>query len=163
MRRRLRVPLMVALRPLHLCGLPIALSREAQEHVEGMLAAAEAAIAAGGPDLTTSLALTVRSLSEEYADLSAGTESLVESAESDGRETVDLQFDAPLTMASAAETWLRLLEHLEDLATAGQFPYDPPPPAVRAYRTWLVDEIVDQLREGRSPVSFADAQGSVGA
>jgi hypothetical protein len=148
---------MVAQRPLHLCGLPIALSRAAQDHVDGMIAAAESALANGAAGLTTSLALTVKSLSEEYSDLSAGTESLVEAAEASGQETVDLQFEAPLTMASAAETWLRLLEHLEDLAVSGEFDYQPAPAEVAAYRTWLVDEIVDQLRQGRAPVAFADA------
>lgn len=148
---------MVALRPLHLCGMPIALARQAQEHGDAMLAAAESALTAGGPGLTTSLALTVRSLSEEYSDLSAGTDPLVKAAEAAGQETLDLEFEAPLTMASAAETWLRLLEHLEDLAAAGEFSHDPTPPQVAAYRRWLVAEIVEQLREGRAPVAFAEA------
>lgn len=154
---------MVALRPLHLCGMPIELARDSAAHVDGMLAAAEQAIEAGGGGLSSSLALTVRSLSEEFSDLSAGTEAVVDAAEAAGEETVDLELEAPLTMASAAETWLRLLEHLEDLAAAGEFEHQPAPPAVAEYRKWLVDEIVDQLRDGRDPVAFAAADAAADA
>ena len=148
---------MVTYRPLHLCGMPIGLARTSETHLEGMLAAAEKAIAEGGPALTSSLALTVRTLADEYSDLAAGTTPIVEAAEAEGKDTVDLEFDAPLTMASAAETWLRLLEHLDDLAAAGDFEYETTPADVQAYRRWLVEEIVDQLRDGRSPVAFAEA------
>lgn len=148
---------MVTYRPLHLCGMPLVLARTSREYVDGMLAAAERAIAADGAGLTSSLALTVRTLTEEYSDLAAGTTAVIEAAEGEGKETVDLEFEAPLTMASAAETWLRLLEHLEDLAGAGEFEHETTPADVRAYRRWLVEEIVDQLRDGRPPVAFAEA------
>lgn len=153
---------MVAQRPLHLCGMPIALARASQEHVDSMLAAAEQAITAGGGGLSTSLALTVRSLSDEYSDIAAGMEATLDAAEAAGESAIDFEFEAPLTMASAAETWLRLLEHLEDLAAAGQFDHQTTPADVQAYRKWLVDEIVDQLRDGRPPVAFAEAGASAG-
>jgi hypothetical protein len=148
---------MVASRPIALQGIPIGLSRASEAQQESMLAAAEQAIATGGPGLTASLALTVRSLVDEYGDLSAGTRPIIDAAEAEGRETVDLHVDAPLTMASAAETWLRLLEHLDDLASAGQFEHAPTSDDVRSYRRWLVDELVAQLRTARHPVPYAEA------
>lgn len=151
---------MVASRPVELQGIPIALSRASEDQQESMLAAAEQAIATGGPGLTASLALTVRSLVDEYGDLSAGTRPIVDAAEAEGRDSVDLAVDVPLTMASAAETWLRLLEHLDDLASAGQFEHAPTTDEVRAFRRWLVDELVEQLRSGRAPVPFAAAARS---
>lgn len=148
---------MVASRPIELQGIPIALSRASEAQQESMLAAAEQALAAGGPGLTASLALTVRSLVDEYGDLSAGTRPIVDAAEAEGRETVDLRVEAPLTMASAAETWLRLLEHLDDLAAEGQFEHPPTSEDVRSFRRWLVDELVGQLRTGRAAVAYAEA------
>lgn len=148
---------MVASRPIELQGIPIALSRASEAQQESMLAAAEQALAVGGPGLTGSLALTVRSLVDEYGDLSAGTRPIVDAAEAEGRETVDLRVEAPLTMASAAETWLRLLEHLDDLAAEGQFEHLPTSEDVRGFRRWLVDELVAQLRTGRAPVPYAEA------
>ena len=147
---------MVAARPVHLCGVPIRLFRSSQAQVEGMLQHAEQALAEGGGGLTTSLALTVRSLSEEYADVSGGIEPVVEAAESAGDETVDLLFEVPVTMASAVETWLRLLEHLDDLAAAGEFEHPPTAPEIQEYRRWLVAEVAEQLRQGRPPVAYAD-------
>lgn len=148
---------MVASRPVELRGIPIALSRASEAQQEGMLEAAEHAIASGGPGLTASLALTVRSLVDEYGDLSKGTRPVVDAAEAEGRASVDLRVDVPLTMASAAETWLRLLEHLDDLAAAGQFEHPPTSDDVKGFRRWLVDELVEQLRNGRAPVPYADA------
>lgn len=148
---------MVASRPIELQGIPIALFRASEAQQDSMLAAAEQALAEAGPGLTASLALTVRSLVDEYGDLSAGTRPIIDAAEAEGRETVDLDFEAPLTMASAAETWLRLLEHLDDLASEGQFEHAPTSEDVCGYRRWLVGELVAQLRTGRTPVPYAEA------
>lgn len=144
----------VPVRVVQLPEVPIALFRRSDAEVQSVLAAAEAAITTSDESLTASLALVVRTLLDEYSDISASIWSEVDVAEGQGRHTVDLQLEAPVTIASAAETWLRLLEHLDDLRAAGQFEHPPMPDDVRAFRRWLVDQIAGQMRGERTPEAF---------
>lgn len=145
----------VTTRPLHLLSVPIPLMRASSAQADAILDAAEQAISDQGPStVTSSLAGVVRALTEEYADLSSVSSSEVDRAEAAGEERVDLAMEVPITMASAAETWLRLLEHLDDLVAVGQFDHEPTPKDVVEFRRWLVDEITGQLREGRPARPF---------
>jgi hypothetical protein len=147
----------VTTRPLHLLAVPIALMRASEAEGDAMLAAAEQAVSregVGPGGVTSSLAGVVRALTEEYADLSSVTSSEVDRAEAAGEERVDLEMDVPITMASAAETWLRLMEHLDDLAVLGQFEHPPTSKDVVEFRRWLIAEITGQLRDGRGPQPF---------
>jgi hypothetical protein len=150
-------PVPMTPRPLRLLGVPIPLMRASAAEGDAMLAAAEDAVGregAGPAGVTSSLASVVRALTDEYADLSSVTSSEVDRAEAAGEERVDLEMDVPITMASAAETWLRLMEHLDDLAALRQFEHEPSSKDVVEFRRWLVGEITGQLREGRAPQRF---------
>lgn len=147
----------VPVRQVTLEALPIALFRESDEQVQTMLAAAESAIAEGEQNLTASLALVVRTLTEEYSDLSSAVWADVEAAEAEGRTSLDLRLEGPVTLASAVETWLRLLEHLEDLRASGMFEHPPTPERVVRFRRWLTEEIAAQLRDDRAPSPFVGA------
>lgn len=147
----------VPVRQVKLASLPIALFRESDEQVQSMLAAAEQAVVEGEQNLTASLALVVRTLTEEYSDLSTAAWADVEAAEAEGRTSLDLRLEGPVTLASACETWLRLLEHLEDLRASGMFEHAPTPERVQHFRRWLVDEIAAQMRDDRSPSPYVSA------
>lgn len=140
----------VPLRTIRIEGISIDLMRRSDEQVQSMLAAAKASVDAQGAKLPTSLALVVETLIDEYNDISAAAWDDVAAAEAAGRDTFDLELAAPLTMASACETWLRLLEHLEDLRATGEFEHPPMPDDIRTFRRWLVDGISNQLRESTS-------------
>lgn len=143
----------VPLRTVRLEGLSIDLLRRSDEQVQSIVAAAKASVDAGGAGLTSSLALVVEALIAEYSDMSAAMWEDVAAAEAAGRTTFDLELEAPLTMASACETWLRLLDHLEDLRAAGEFDHPPTPDELRSFRRLLVDGISRQLRESSSASS----------
>lgn len=147
----------VPVRIVQLPAVPIALFRRSDADVQSVLAAAEHAIDQGSEGLTASLALVVRTLIDEYGDISAGIWSEIEVAEAEGRTSIDLQLEAPVTIASAAETWLRLLEHLDDLRAAGQFEHPPTPDDIRSFRRWLVEQIAGQVRTDREPAAFTSA------
>ncbi len=142
------------LRRVTLAGVPISLFRASDEEALSVLAAAEQAVAQGDRGVTASLALVVRTLTEEYSDLAAGLWSEVEEAEAAGRSEIDLRIEAPVTLASAVETWLRLLEHLDELRRTGQFEHAETPGEIVSFRRWMVQEISGQMRSEQEPSPF---------
>ena len=136
--------------PLHsvrLEAISIDLLRRSDEQVNSLLAAAKTSVDAGRAGLTSSLAIVVETLINEYSDISASMWDDVAAAEAAGRDTFDLELAAPLTLASACETWLRLLDHLEELRANGEFEHPPTPEEIRSFRRSLVAGISSQLRE----------------
>jgi hypothetical protein len=134
-------------RTIRISDVPIDLLRRSDEQVQSIVAAAKASVDAGRPGLSSSLAIVVESLIDEYSDMSAALWDDVAAAEAQGRGTFDVELDAPVTMASACDTWLQLLDHLEELLVAGEFEHPPTPPEIRTFRRWLVDHITSQLRD----------------
>ncbi len=148
-------PSAAQLRPVQLRGLPIEEYLASEDRLAVLLGAAERAAAAEDVGAApSSMALTVRALIDDYADVRMVSDEAIAAAQAEGATTLDLSLELPLTAASAAETWVHLIEHLDDLARAGSLPVDPAPEGDRRLRRWLTEELVRQFARGRrrSPV-----------
>jgi anti-anti-sigma factor len=145
-----------ALRAVQLVGLPLDVHRRASEHGETLrreLAFVEhAADPAAAP---VRLQLLGQSLAERYGALTAAQDERLAAALEAGEASVDLDYQLPVEVADACDELEALFEELDQFCREGDLLTLVTPAEAVAYRRWFLDEVRDQLREGRPPRPWA--------
>src|SRR5688572_4547541 len=75
-----------------------------------------------------------------------------------GWESVTVDFDADAAAADAALAWEEMLQGFDTMSLEERLLTLPADAELRAYRAWYVRELVEQVRTGRSPVSWERAR-----
>jgi anti-sigma regulatory factor (Ser/Thr protein kinase) len=102
---------------------------------------------AGGDDRVASpLAELVDQLYRRFRGQRDSYRDVVAAAQARGRRTVDLETTAPPAGATAARSYLELLERADELCRSGVLLTPEPSAGVKALRRWFVEQLVAQLR-----------------
>jgi hypothetical protein len=142
--------------------VPVALFVASEQHTNDLLREI-ALMAAARPD---------SGLGHHYSEVLAGADSVahrpasirqriaesVAVAQRSGWDSVTVDFDADTTAADGALAWEELLQRFDQMSTDEQLLTLPADAELRAYRSWYVRELVEQVRTGRSPVSWDRAR-----
>lgn len=139
-------------------GLPVAVSAQAQEHVDGLLrefTLIAASHARGGEaHVPLQLLQLAEELQQEYSAMTTHQQAQLADARQQGLDHLDLVYRVPPSIAEAcvrlgdaldaADMYCQQGEHLLSLTT---------PPGALAYRRWFLSEFIRQI-DGEPPVSW---------
>lgn len=147
------------LRPVRLLGVPVAVhqrSREQSETLRRELAFVEhASDPEGAP---ARLHVLAHSLEERYGALTAPQEARLAAATAAGEAAVDLEYLLPPEVADACDELEAVLEELDDFCREGDLLTLVTSDEARTYRRWYLGEIREQLRQGRPPRPWSEAE-----
>ncbi len=97
----------------------------------------------------------VDELSGRYSGFTSGTQAELNQAIDDGRESVDLEYRVPADVGPACEHLRELLDAADEFCLAGEHLLTlASPEDVVSYRTWYLDEFVQQI-DGAAPRPWA--------
>jgi anti-sigma B factor antagonist len=153
------------LREVRLLGVPVGIHQRAREQRETLrreLAFVEhASDPEGAPARLHELA---RILEARYGALTAPQQARLDAAVAAGESTVDLDYQLPLEVADACDELEAVLEELDEFCREGDLLTLVTSEEARVYRRWHLDEVREQLREGRPPRpwSTSDELGQLG-
>lgn len=143
-------------RHVRVLGVPIDVHRRNSEHGEALRRELAFVTNAEDPDgapvrlYSLGVELTAR-----YGGLTVVQENRLSEAIAAGEATVDLEYDLPIEMADGIEGLGGLFDELDDFCREGDLLTLVTPAEGLAYRRWFLGELIDQLRTGREPRSWA--------
>jgi hypothetical protein len=135
-----------------LMGVPTALYRRAQQHIDDLLR--ELVLMAGHAGVRLDVARLAKTAREHHAarmDQREQGAALVAEAEERGAETVTLTYALDLAGVRSAEVWAAVLTELDGLCRSGAMLSVPASGEVAAFLRWHCAEIVGQVRDGAEP------------
>jgi anti-anti-sigma factor len=145
-----------ALVPVRLIGLPVSVHRRTAQHYDAVRR--ELVVVDVDPAAPPS---RLDALSEElnvrYAGFTITQNQALAAALDRGDRSIDLEYRFPASMADDSERIDRLLDEVDDYCRAGDLLTLVAPPELLAYRQWILAEIREQIRAGRSPVPWPEA------
>jgi anti-sigma B factor antagonist len=145
-----------ALRPVHVVGLPLDVRRRASEHGETLRRELAFVEHASDPEAAPArLHQLSASLTARFGALTAAQDAEATAAQEAGQATIDLVYHLPLEVADACDDLAVLLDELDDFCREGDLLTLVTPPEAVAFRRWFLDEVREQLREGRGPRPWA--------
>ena len=147
---------------VRLVGMPVALFCASEQHTNDLLREV-ALVAAARPDLgETHLFTEMLAAASSAQGPSSVRHRIAESvsvAERQGWLRVTVDFDADAAAADGALAWEDLLRRFDAMSRAERLLTLPAPADLVAYRAWYVRELVEQVKTGREPVSWAASRG----
>lgn len=151
---------------VRLVDVPVALFRAAEQHTNDLLREV-ALVAAARPDIERGHLFT-EMLSAAERDLHRPVvrrrlADSVDAACRAGDESVTVELDADESIATSVLAWEALLTRFDAMSRNERLLTLPAGPMVRAYRTWYVAELVEQVRTGRAPRSWHATSPLAGA
>ena len=140
---------------VRIIGLPVALFAAARERPEGLLR--ELALVQVEDDEAHEEAagfLAIASdLRDRYGSLIGPVRERLEAAVEAGEDTIDLEYEVPVSLADPAAEYARRLEAADDYCRRGDLLTLEPSEEVVAFRRWLLGEFTRQLR-GAEPLPW---------
>lgn len=146
---------------VRLVDVPVALFCAAEQHTNDLLREI-ALMTAARPDLVDGpLFAEMLGAADTYAHRPAAVRhriaESVSVAQRQGWDSVTVDFDADALAADGALAWEELLQRFDTMSRQERLLTLPAEPELAAYRAWYVRELVEQVRNGREPVSWAAA------
>jgi hypothetical protein len=111
-----------------------------------------------GGHLYSDLLAAADTFAHRPADVRRRIAESVAVAQRSGWPNVTVDVDTDTTAADGALAWEELLQRFDDMSRDEQLLTLPADADLRAYRSWYVRELVEQVRTGRSPVSWDRAR-----
>lgn len=146
---------------VRLVDVPVALFDASEQHTNDLMREF-ALMAAARPDLGrghlySDLLAAADVYTHRPADVRGRIAESVAVARRSGWANVTVDFDADASAADRALAWEELLQRFDAMSREEQLLTLPAGEELRAYRSWYVQELVEQVRTGRSPVSWERA------
>jgi hypothetical protein len=145
---------------VRLMGFPLALHAQAVEHHEGLLRefrliayGAEQPSEARYQFLPARLVDLVERLNSRYAGMGDAQEAQVDEARACGRQSIDLVYQVPPSVAEASRELGVMLEEADEFCRRGDLLTMATPPHLVRFRRWYLNEFVRQV-EGDPPCSW---------
>ena len=135
---------------VELGSVPLELLLEAKAHVDNLVR--EFSLAAAGAasgvtaELPTALGRLVEAVVDRFAEARLAIKHQAVAAARAGLERADLALDLPLSIADAADDYLRALDEADAYCRAARLLTLETPPQHRVFRQWYVEEMAAQLR-----------------
>jgi hypothetical protein len=145
----------------HVNGLPIALQARAQEHADELtreltLIGAQLRQAGNTRVLPARLLDLIDQLTARYSMLTVEQEDQIAAATVERRDTIDLTYRLPASVAGAAQALSDILDEADDYCREGQLLLTlATPDDLVAYRRWFLSQFSGQAA-GEPPVSWDD-------
>lgn len=144
---------------IRVLGLPIPVAVEAQEHFAELsreflhLANADEDVRRDVPGRLLALSDQLR---ERFAGFTEANAQLIDDAVAEGVESIDLTYELPAEVGSAAQQLGELLDLADRYCESGQYLLTlTTPPAALEYRNWYLQQFIGQAA-GEPAESFAD-------
>ena len=147
---------------VRLIDVPVALFCAAEQHTADLLREI-ALMAAARPDeghLFTDILAAAETYSQRPAAVRNRIAETVAIAQRQGWDRVDVDFDADANAADGALAWEELLQRFDALCREERLLTLPADGELVAYRAWYISELVEQVRTGRSPISWDEVRTS---
>jgi hypothetical protein len=91
-------------------------------------------------------------LTHNFSSFTANTEAERDAALTRGERTIDLAYELPVEAADASRQLAAILEEVDEYCRAGQHLITlATPPEARAFRTWYLEEFIEQVESRREP------------
>lgn len=148
------------LAPVVIRELPLAMFDRSRQHVEALLR--EFAIIAEGadePDVPARLLRLIDDLRVEYSAFTLGAEQEIDAALERGEPSIDVEYRLPPGAAEAARSLRQMLDEADEYCRHGDLLTLAAPRQLRAFRHWLLGEVVRQL-EGQPPRAWSEWSAS---
>lgn len=147
---------------VRLVDVPVTLFIASEQHTNDLLREI-ALMAAARPEadrghLYSDLLAGADTVAHRPADVRRRIAESVAVAQRSGWDTVTVDVDADATAADGALAWEELLQRFDEMSADERLLTLPADAELRAYRAWYVRELVEQVRTGRSPVSWERAR-----
>lgn len=148
---------------VRLLGVPLDLRERSRVHVATLRR--ELALVEAGEEASAGsrLAELTDELQDRFGPFVAAPTAEADAARAAGRETVDLVLEVPVEAADAAERTARLLDEVDELCQRGELVTLVTPPDLVAFRRWVAEEVVEQIRHARPPRPWSGGPGAAGA
>jgi hypothetical protein len=91
---------------------------------------------------------------DRYSEFTRDAEASQVSLRSSGSLRGDFDYRVPASVANACEQLTAALDRAEAFCVAGNLLTMQPPAVVSAFRRWLLDEFVRQIRDGAPPLPW---------
>lgn len=141
---------------VQLLGMPVDLHEQAAHHMD-TLRREFAFVDAGSSDSVPARLLALAAeLTSRYADFAAARQEAFVLARQTGRATVDLDRHLPVEVVLDIERLVAMLDEADSFCRSGHLLTLVTPPEGIAYRRWFLDEITEQIRDGRTPRPWVD-------
>lgn len=138
-----------AMVPVRICGLPVAVLLEAEEHHDALLR--EFALLATRPaagEVPARLLALAAEVGERFAQATGAIRARAQGAIDRADAQVDLSYEVPGDSTEALRRLAGELEEVDRWCEEGGLLTVTSPPAVRRFRSWYVEEISHQLAGG---------------
>lgn len=147
---------------VRLVDVPVALFLASEQHTNDLLREI-ALMGAGQPEAGrghqfSDLLATADTFAHNPASVRRRIADSVTLAKRSGWDSVTVDFDADATAADGALAWEELLQRFDVMSAQERLLTLPADSELRAYRAWYVRELVEQVRTGRTPVSWERAR-----
>lgn len=147
---------------VRLVDVPVALFVASEQHTNDLLREI-ALMAAAHPDAGrghhySDVLRTADSFAHHPAGVRHRIAESISVAQRSGWDSITVDFEADAAAADAALAWEELLQRFDTMSLEERLLTLPADPELRTYRAWYVRELVEQVRTGRSPVSWERAR-----
>ncbi|WP_432487753.1 hypothetical protein [Kineococcus sp. SYSU DK018] len=143
---------------VHLLGVPLRLRESFNEHTQELLRELALVQIGAGHEHVGALPQRLLRLAEDvettYASFQERPVAALEAASAAGREFADVTYEVPARAGAFTRHLLDVLEQADDFCREQQLLTLPAPPALVAYRRWLLGEFTRQLA-GAEPRPWA--------
>jgi hypothetical protein len=150
---------------VRLVDVPVALFHAADRHTNDLLREVALMAAArtdlGSGHLFGDLLATADAYAHRPAALHRRIADCVALADAAGHDRVTVDLDADSTVVDGAVAWHDLQRQFDELSRREQLLTLPADDDVAAFRAWYVQELVEQVRDGRAPRGWTRARKPV--
>jgi hypothetical protein len=138
------------LHPVHFVGLPLDVMQRSAEHSDELLREFALIRGVSGDHVPARLLALIEELRGRFGAFSAGPRQAMQEALERGDTTIDLRYEVPADVGTAAGGLRALLDEADEFCRAGDLLTLASPPEVLAFRRWFLDEFELQI-EGHPP------------
>jgi hypothetical protein len=142
------------LHPVHLVGLPLDVMQRSAEHSDELLREFALIRGVSGDHVPARLLALIEELRGRFGAFAAGPRQAMQDAMERGEATIDLRYEVPAEVGTAARRLSALLDEADEFCRAGDLLTLATSSEVLAFRRWFLDQFQLQI-EGRPPQAWS--------
>ena len=153
---------MNALVTVRILGMPLDVMQRSAEHSDELLREFALIRGEGSDHVPARLLALIEELRGRFGSFSEGPRRAMQDAMDRGEETIDLSYEVPPAVATAATQLRDLLDEADDFCRAGELLTLATQREGRAFRRWYLDEFQRQI-DGHPPRPWSSVMNDAGS
>lgn len=147
---------------VRILGMPLDVMHRSAEHSDELLREFALIRGEGSEHVPARLLALIEELRGRFGSFSEGPRQAMQEAMDRGEETIDLSYEVPPAVATAAAELRHLLDEADDFCRAGELLTLATQGEDRAFRRWYLDEFQRQI-DGQPPRPWSSVMNDAGA